>query len=114
MKIAERIQSVIHAIEVGRFSRWVQLMALGVAVFALAYFYDLTSYHNFSSPEAMDAAQVGRNIAGGRGFSTAFIRPLSIHLLQKHNQNVASWTNATQVAGLSGSHPDLANVIGPL
>jgi hypothetical protein len=109
MKIAERMQAVIHAMEVGKYSRWVQFLALAVMVFALAFFYDITSYRNFSSPEAMDAAQVARNLAEGKGYSTGFIRPFSVHLLQEHHRKQPGMTNALQLAGMAGPHPDLAN-----
>ena len=33
----------------------------------------------------MDAAQVARNVAEGKGFSTHFIRPFSVYLIEKHN-----------------------------
>lgn len=113
MLIKERLQFLIHAMEVGRLSRWVQLLPLAAAVVALAVVYDLTNYRGFSSPEAMDAAQVARNLAEGRGYSTDFIRPFSIYLVQKHNlaihQGEAQWTNTADLAQLNTAHPDLAN-----
>ncbi len=64
--------------------------------------------------EAMDAAQAWRaNVAEGRGFSTDFIRPFSVYLVQKHNHDLnsreTSLTNAPDYARLNSSHPDLAN-----
>lgn len=112
MKISEQIQHVIHEMEVGRVSRWLQLTALVLAVVALAVVYDVTNYRGFASVEAMDAAQVGRNVAEGRGFSTDFIRPFSVYLLQKHSRaaaNDAALTNSADVTQLHGPHPDLAN-----
>jgi hypothetical protein len=113
LKIAEHIQTTIHALEVGKFSRRLQLLPLALAVVALAVVYDLTSYHGFSSPEAMDAAQVGRNLAEGRGFTTQFIRPFSAYLVQKHNRELhfgeLQVTNGLDFAQLEKMHPDLAN-----
>jgi hypothetical protein len=99
--------------EVGRFSRWLQLLPLVFLVIGLAVVYDLTSYRGFSSPEAMDAAQVGRNLAEGRGYSTDFIRPFSLYLVSKHNRAAhfgeIQLTNSTDFARVNQTHPDLAN-----
>jgi hypothetical protein len=113
MIYSERIQHLIHALEVGRFSRWLQLLPLAVAVIGLAVLYDLTSYRGFNSPEAMDAAQVARNVAEGKGYTTDFIRPFSVFLVQKHNHEIHAgeiqMTNAVDFADINGTHPDLAN-----
>lgn len=79
--------------------------------------YNWRSFHNLSNPEVMDAAQVGRNLAVGRGYTTQFIRPFSIYLINKRNQ--ARYGNgsaevAADPAQLKGTHPeglhpDLAN-----
>jgi len=113
MMISERIQRVIHALEVGVFSRWLQFLPLVVAVIGLAVLYDLNAYRSFNSVEAMDAAQVARNVAEGRGYTTDFIRPFSVYLIQKHNHEVhkgeIQLTNSVDFAEINGAHPDLAN-----
>ncbi len=109
----ERIQSWIHALEVGVFSRSLMFAPLVAAVLGLVVVYDVRAYHGFSSPEAMDAAQVARNLAEGRGYTTDFIRPFSVYLVQKHNRETHAAevrsTNALGFAQLDGTHPDLAN-----
>ena len=117
MMIAERIQTLIHKLEVDGGARRLNYLALTLAVVALAVWYDTHNYRNFSSPEAMDAAQVARNLAEGKGFTTEFIRPFSVYLFQKHNRAVASGrkplsTNAADFAQIEGRHPDLANRAG--
>ncbi len=113
MKIAERIQMVIHALEVGVGTRLMWAFAALLSVAGLAVVYDLNAYHGFSSPEAMDAAQVARNVSEGHGFTTEFIRPFSLHLVQKHNRaahpELVLATNATDFARINSPHPDLAN-----
>ncbi len=113
MMIADRIQAFIHATEVGGGSRWLKYIPLAVALVALVGFYDLRAYRNFYSPEAMDVAQVARNVAEGRGYTTEFIRPFSLYLLQKHNRVVHPGeilsTNAMDFAQINRPHPDLAN-----
>src|ERR1035441_10735011 len=86
MMIAERTQALIHKLEVEGGARWLNYLALTVAVLSLAAWYDLHCYRDFAAPEAMDAAQVARNLSEGNGFTTEFIRPFSIYLLQKHNR----------------------------
>jgi hypothetical protein len=113
MMIADRIQTLIHATEVGGGSRWLKYISLAVALVALVGFYDLRAYRNFYSPEAMDVAQVARNVAEGRGYTTEFIRPFSLYLVQKHNRaghpgEILS-TNAMDFAQINRPHPDLAN-----
>jgi hypothetical protein len=113
MKISAQLQYLIHEFEVGRFSRRLQFVPLAVAVIALAVFYDVGNYRNFTAPEPMDAAQVARNVAEGRGYTTEFIRPFSIYLVQKHNfaahAGEMQSSNAVDFARLNGAHPDLAN-----
>jgi 4-amino-4-deoxy-L-arabinose transferase-like glycosyltransferase len=111
--ISEKLQHLIHALEVGRFSRWLQLLPLAAAVVALAVLYDLSAYRSFSAPEAMDAAQVARNLAEGKGYTTDFIRPFSVFLISKHNHELHAGeiqlTNAVDFAQVNSPHPDLAN-----
>src|ERR1035437_5543951 len=110
---AERIQELIHKLEVDSGVRRLNYLVLTLAVVALAVWYDTHCYRNFASPEAMDAAQVGRNLAEGHGFKTEFIRPFSIYLMQKHNHALhpaeGLSTNDFDFAQIKGLHPDLAN-----
>ena len=110
MIISERIQTLIHKLEVESGARWQNYLMMMLAVLALAVWYDTHCYHNFDSAEAMDAAQVGRNLSEGKGFSTEYIRPFDIYLLQRRNgTTVGGGTGAGDPARLNGRHPDLAN-----
>ena len=44
----------------------------------LAVGYKWRSFYDLRNPEAMDATQVGRNLASGRGYTTQFIRPFRV------------------------------------
>jgi 4-amino-4-deoxy-L-arabinose transferase-like glycosyltransferase len=84
----------------------------GLLVVILVVGYNWRSFHNLNNPEAMDAAQVGRNLAAGRGYTTQFIRPLSIYLIKQRNQTQSgkgAAEGAADPAQLKGKHPDLAN-----
>ena len=78
------LQEWIHRLEEGAGARALKILAAILGFVALAIFYDLRAYKNFSTQEAMDAAQVARNVAEGKGFTTQFIRPVDLYLLQKH------------------------------
>jgi len=102
-----RIQEWIYKLEVGEGTRLIRLLLAALTLLALAAIYDLREYKNFSTAEAMDSAQLARNVAQGRGFTTLFIRPLSIHLVEQRQIEVAQRTN--DFALLKLGHPDLAN-----
>jgi hypothetical protein len=112
MPLSQLIQMLIHKLEVGAGSRYLRIVALVLGVVALAIVYDLRAYRNFAVPEAMDAAQLARNIAEGKGYTTLFLRPFSLYLVQNHNQARSSFalTNADfDFAQIKTAHPDLAN-----
>jgi Dolichyl-phosphate-mannose-protein mannosyltransferase len=113
MQIAEKIQSAIHTLEVGFGSRVISVLAIVLTVIGLGVLYDTRAFHNLDSPEPMDAAQVARNLAEGRGFVTENIRPFSVYLVQKHSRELHPTeifsTNAPDLAQVNSPHPDLAN-----
>jgi 4-amino-4-deoxy-L-arabinose transferase-like glycosyltransferase len=102
-----RLQEWIHRMEVGGGTRYVRLAVVIFGFLALALLYDLFEYRNLANSEAMDAAQVARNVARGQGFTTQFVRPLSLHLVEQHQQSRGRRTNDFGL--LHQGHPDLAN-----
>lgn len=101
------IQEIIHKFEVGEGTRIVR-SALGIlAIIALGVLYDVREFKDFNSAEAMDQAQLARNLAAGEGYTTRFIRPLSMHLLEE--QQRAHPTRTNDFTFLKSAHPDLAN-----
>ncbi len=106
------LQDLIHKLEVGPWLRYVKFSLPCLALVMLTVGYNWRSFRNLSTQEAMDAAQVARNISEGKGFTTQFIRPLSIHLVKQRNEEIAGVTPAGQPADharLKTMHPDLAN-----
>lgn len=93
------LQEFIHSLEEGTGARAMKWVGFVVTFITLAVAYDLRGWRNFSSPEAMDAAQLARNLAEGRGFITQHIRPASLYLLG----------NKSGSGSLTNAHPDLAN-----
>jgi hypothetical protein len=111
MPLIEIIQNLIHKLEVGVGRQFFRAAALLLAIVALAMCYDVHAYRNLTTLEGMDAAQLARNISEGKGYTTLFIRPLSLALVQKHNEaGQPDLTNTnSDFARLNTAHPDLAN-----
>jgi hypothetical protein len=112
MVFQEIIQAAIHKMEVGGGARVLRVVALVAAVLTMAILYDSCAYRNFSTPEAMDSAQLARNISEGKGYTTLFIRPFSLYLVQSHNQTKSRATAANagaDFARIKTVHPDIAN-----
>ena len=60
--------------------------------------YNRRAFKNLATQEAMDSAQLGRNLAQGKGYTTLFIRPISIYLVKKRNLLHASRLTAERLA----------------
>src|SRR5690242_7114207 len=114
MPLSQLIQKLIHLLEVGAVSRYLRFLLLGLVIIALVFVYDLRAYRNLASQEAMDTAQLARNLARGKGYTTLFIRPFSLYLVQSHSEAKAAGTPAAgsnlDFARIKYQpHPDLAN-----
>ncbi len=95
------LQSFLHRLQTGAGARVFQALFVLIVIGAAGAVYDLAGFRNFSNREAMDMAQLGRNLAEGQGYSTLQVRPLSVYLLQNHRPDKSPM--------LAGAHPDLAN-----
>lgn len=99
------IQDYIYALEEGMGRVWLQRFFFVLGAAAVAALFVLTEARNFSNPEAMDLAQLGRNLAEGRGYTTRYIRPLSLNLLAQQ----ARAEGRSDIGLLKQPHPDLQN-----
>jgi hypothetical protein len=110
-----RIQQVIHAFEVGAGAKLIKFVLALIGLLTIATVYDLVAFRNLSTAEGMDAAQVAQRIADGKGFSTGFVRPFSLYLLQKKaNEAIVKGAdgqtnNSNFDPALLASHPDISN-----
>jgi hypothetical protein len=95
------LQDFIHKFTEGSGSRALKLAMVFFAMVGLGVWYDAAAFKNLSTIEGMDAAQLARNLGEGRGFTTEFVRPLSLHLLKGRR--------AANEPVLTDQHPDLAN-----
>jgi hypothetical protein len=98
-----QLQELIHKLEEGAGVKGIRVVLAFVALAALAVVYDFRCYRNFGSEEAMDSAQLARNIATGRGFSTDCIRPLSLYLVKSHRDDGSPMLKPPL------EHPDIVN-----
>ncbi len=110
-----RIQQVIHALEVGGGAKAIKFLLALVGLIAIALVYDLVAFRNLSTAEGMDAAQLAQRIADGKGFTTGFVRPFSLYLLQKRINNAKDQSAPSATADfnydarLLANHPDISN-----
>jgi hypothetical protein len=76
------LQEFIHKFEEGVGAVYIKRFFLFLVFAGLVAAYDVRKFKSFASSEAMDSAQIARNLAHGEGFTTKFIRPLQIKLMQ--------------------------------
>ena len=106
------LQEILHKLEVGQGTRYLRVGLIVLVVIVVTAVYNLRGFRNMATQEAMDTAQLGRNIAQGKGYTTLFIRPLSIYLTKTRNLEkggVPQIGKSVDLAELRGMHPDLAN-----
>lgn len=101
MEGSVRLQEWIHRLEVGSGAHYLRWILAVVAFAMLAVVYDTLCFRNFTNPEAMDAGQLARNIAEGRGYTTSFVRPFSMALISGHRADKSTL--------LKEGHPDISN-----
>lgn len=93
------LQEWIHLLEEGEGVRWLRGLLAVFVLIGLATLYNHRCFRHFSNPEAMDAAQLARNLAAGKGYTTDFVRPAALYLLRRE----------TGRSFLDEPHPDVAN-----
>src|SRR6185503_8138227 len=99
--IVLKVQELIHRFEEGAGTRYVKLAFVVFAFAVMALIYDSLSFRNLASSEGMDSAQLAANIADGKGYTTLFVRPVSMALLRDHGRGHSTMVKT--------NHPDLAN-----
>ncbi|MCX6890390.1 MAG: hypothetical protein NTX51_02550, partial [Verrucomicrobia bacterium] len=106
------LQEIIHKIEVGGGMRYFRVGLAVLAVVVLTGGYNWRAFKNMGTQEAMDSAQVARNLSQGKGYTTLFIRPFSLYLVKKRTlsiQGAAANAKGADPSRINGMHPDLAN-----
>lgn len=78
------VQAFIHALEEGGWVpriRFILLLATAATVYVIVI---LGQFKGLSNEKGMDQAQIGRQLAGGHGFTTKFLRPMAYSQLTRH------------------------------
>ena len=78
------VQAFIHALEQGKLAPLMTRILTVVALLAVALIYLGWNFRGFAIPEAMDQAQIARQIATGHGWTTKLIRPLAIWQIESN------------------------------
>jgi len=86
---ADFIQRTIHGLEEGGAAIWIKRGLALLVILGIAVFYMVHEFNGLATSQAMDQAQIGRNIASGLGWRTDFLRPRAVGQLQANGKNVA-------------------------
>src|SRR4029078_3352262 len=105
------IQDTIHKLEVaGGGMRYLRVGLATLVVIGATVFYNFRCFRNMGTQEAMDSAQLARNIATGKGYTTHFIRPFSMFLVRRQNEKrLPVGTRQSELTKITDRHPDIAN-----
>jgi len=102
-------QSIVHSVEQGKAARVIRAALIVVAVFGVGLVLLLFRFRGFAHAEAMDQAQLARQIANGRGFTTNFIRPLAIWQIETYSGTKLNLGNAPMPDTFNQPLPPLLN-----
>ena len=75
-------QQAIHSIDQGISANYIRGAMFVALIISLPLLYLFVQFRGFSTVTAMDQAQIARNLASGKGFSTQFLRPLAVWQLE--------------------------------
>jgi len=86
--IEEKIQRTVASIDTGGLAATIWRSVFIVAAIGLSAYFLIGEFRGLPISEAMDQAQIGREIARGHGWQTKFIRPLAIGELRENGKDV--------------------------
>ncbi len=95
-----RIQDIVYNVDVGVGLRLVKLGLYLLMLLSIVLLYTATQFHGLKDAEAMDLAQLGRNLMQKGHFTTQQIRPASMWYLIEHSKS-----HDPQLL----EHPDIVN-----
>ncbi len=77
------LHELLYSFELGKGKAWMNKLLMAMLIGTLSLWYLVSEFHGFKEREAMDAAQVGRQIAEGKGFTTHWIRPQAMTIFEE-------------------------------
>lgn len=81
MGLETGFQWLVHTFEQSSFVVWLRRLIIAIVFTVVAAVWVGAKFNGFSDPDAMDQAQIGRQIASGQGYSTLYARPLALHVM---------------------------------
>ncbi|MEI6337249.1 MAG: hypothetical protein WCQ57_01540 [Verrucomicrobiota bacterium] len=78
-----QVQGAVHSLDQGYLSFFVKAAMIGALILVLALLYLFVQFRGLENSSAMDQAQIARNLAAGRGFTTDYIRPVALKIVQR-------------------------------
>ncbi|HEY5704894.1 MAG TPA: hypothetical protein VIS96_04905 [Terrimicrobiaceae bacterium] len=81
-----RVQSAVHSLDQGRFGALIKAAMFASLIVALSLLYLFVQFRGLSTAGAMDQAQIARHLAEGKGFTTDYVRPLALSIVQKQTK----------------------------
>lgn len=81
-------QELVNVLDGEGAMRWWRRVILFLLVGSFFSFYGLREYKNLSNPEAMDMAQLARNISQGRGYVTDYLRITSLAIVKEQTGEI--------------------------
>jgi len=81
MPLETGLQWFVHAFEQGSVAVWLRRLLVAATLTIVAAVWLFVKFNGFNDPDAMDQAQIGRQLASGQGYSTLYARPLAMHVM---------------------------------
>jgi len=105
------LQEFIHKLEVAGGMRYLKIGLAVLAILGVITLYNIQSFKNMATQEAMDSAQLARNIAERKGYTTSFVRPFSMYLFKRHNEMAPNAVDKrlADLTEIKNLQPDLSN-----
>ena len=100
-----RAQTLVYEIDQGRGLRIVRGVMITLLVLGLMGGYTYREFQGLKHREAMDHAQVARNLSLGRGFQTSVIRPLGLWQMRGHYEKAAGQRIPLEALSNLALHP---------
>lgn len=101
MALEVSVQRFLHIFEQGAGAIWLRRLLIVAMVGAVSLVLLLNKFNGFSTPEAMDYAQIGRQIITGQGYTTLQVRPLALHMMLQNGSPLPSPLPEVRAAPLS-------------
>ncbi|GAB4176346.1 MAG: hypothetical protein Fur0032_16320 [Terrimicrobiaceae bacterium] len=77
------VQQAVLSLEQGRLGFIIRIGALATLVIALVLLYLFVQFRGLADPSAMDQAQIARNLASGKGFTTDIVTPRALAVMKE-------------------------------